>query len=475
MAYETASQITDMTNVSLGQIAQILFSKGFTSQMNRTYRDYDNILMAMKQQQPTTEREYRYLLMTALGVNAIQYQNQGVTDVAFPQGDLSTTQEVTAVMKKIQATIELDRNVWERVKLAQFKYVDNPLALEIMNKMDAVKRVQARSLYGDGSGCIGVVSSVVADAPTVVSGNLVVTLSSADTAVGGGNTNWFHKGEIVVFASAAGALHAVTTSSGTPTQYRVLSSDRKNRKVVFAALDSNKGVLTVTAVNAVVAADLIYPVAVVQNGVAPDTTGTPDWGKISPVMAGLESLTANDNRLVFNVNYTGDLGGSRFDAGAGLFNVSAIEESLNETEQNVGQGKYKYDNLIMPYNAYSALLEGKEADRRFNSVEDSARGGRKFIYQYGDAALDCVKSYFCPFNRIFSIPKPASGEMGETGYALEFRGTDFRDVTAGGQKEFLKLVSGQYVNSVQSFLEAYAVLVAKQPAAVNVIHNFLMV
>ena len=65
--------------------------------------------------------------------------------------------------------------------------------------------------------------------------------------------------------------------------------------------------------------------------------------------------------------------------------------------------------------------------------------------------------------------------MGETGYALEFRGTDFRDVTAGGNKEFLKLVQGQYVNSVQSFLEAYAVLVAKQPAAVNVIHNFLMV
>ena len=473
MAFSTASQITDMTNVSLGQIAQILFSKGFTSTMNRTYRDYDNILMSMKQQQPTTEREYRFLLMTALGVNAVQYQNQGTTDVAFPQGDLSTTKEVVAVMKKIQTTIELDRNVWERVKLAQFKYVDNPLALEIMNKMDASKRIQARSMYGDGSGSIGKVGSTA-----VTSGKLVITLDVSDMAVGGGNTNWFHKNEKIAFTTLAGAAHLATSAGGVNlTYFTVDSYSRKAHTVTLTGYTTGGVATAVTAAANVVATDLIYPVSALQAStlIGPDLSGTPDYGSVSPVMAGLESLCAADGRTVFGVQMAGELGGSQFDAGGGLFNVSSIEESMNETEQNVGAGKYKYDQLIMPYNAFSALIEGKEADRRFNSVEDSARGGRKFIYQYGDAALDCVKSYFCPFNRIYSMPKPASGEMGETGYAIEFRGTDFRDVTAGGQKEFLKLVSGQYVNSVQSFLEAFAVLVAKQPAAVNVIRNFLMV
>jgi hypothetical protein len=173
---------------------------------------------------------------------------------------------------------------------------------------------------------------------------------------------------------------------------------------------------------------------------------------------------------------SGQLGGSRFDAGGGLFDVSAIEESMNETEQNVGAGLYTWNQLIQPYNAFSALIEGKEADRRFNSVEDSARGGRKFIYQYGDQSLDCVKSYFCPFNRIYSVPKPKAGEMGENGYAVEYRGTEFKDVTVGGSKEFLKVASGGgYTNMVQSFLEGYTIMVAKHPAAVNVIHNFTMV
>ena len=474
MTYPTASQITDMTNVGLGQIAQILFSKGFSSQFNRTYRDYDNILMSWKQQQPTTEREYRYLLMTAMGVNAVQYQNQGVTNVAFPSGDLSTTQEVTALMKKLQVTVEIDRNVWERVKLAQYKYVDNPLAVEVMNKMDAAKRVQARALYGDGTGVIGVVGG----ANISVSGTgILIPLSTANTVVGGGNTNWFHKGEKIAFCDKDGAAHLAASAGGNNLAYAVVTStDRKNR-YVYATCYTSAGVLTTaTGAGTVVAGDFIYPVTVLDSSfVGPDRDTSIDYGTVSPVMCGLESLSQDDSRAVFGVTMAGALGGSRFDCGAAIFDSSAIEEAMNETEQNVGQGKYKYDQLVMPYNAYSALLEGKEADRRFNSVEDSVRGGRKFIYQYGDQALDCVKSYFCPFNRIYSVPKPASGEMGETGYAVEYRGTEFKDVTAGGQKEFLKHNGTGYTNMLQSFLECYTVIVAKQPAAIACLHNFLMV
>jgi hypothetical protein len=66
--------------------------------------------------------------------------------------------------------------------------------------------------------------------------------------------------------------------------------------------------------------------------------------------------------------------------------------------------------------------------------------------------------------------------MGESGYALELRGVEFRDVMLGANKEFLKVnSSGQYVNMLQSFLEGWSVLIAKQPAAINMIRNFKMV
>ena len=474
MAYPTASQITDMTNVSLGQIAQILFSKGFTSQMNRTYRDYDSVLINMKQGSATTEREYRYLLLKALGVNSVKWQQQGVTNVAFPKGDIGTTQEVVAVMKKLQATIELDLNMWKRVRAAQAKYIDNPLVMEIQSKLDVVKREQARALYSDGTGVIGVVGG----ANISVSGTgILIPLSTVDATVGGGNTNWFNVGEKIAFCDKDGVAHLVASGGGNNLAYAVVTRvDRKNRNVYATCYTSGDVLTTATGVGTVVATDFIYPASVLDSSfVGPDRDTSIDYGTVTPVMAGLESLAANDSRVVFGVTMSGLLAGSRFDHGGGIFDVSAIEESMNETEQNVGAGKYKYDNLIMPYNAFSALIEGKEADRRFNSVEDSARGGRKFIYQYGDQSLDCVKSYFCPFNRIYSLPKPASSEMGESGYALELRGVEFEDVALGNQKEFMKLGSSEYLNVMQSFLEGWAVLIAKQPAAINVIHNFTMV
>jgi len=472
MSYSTTSEIMDMTNVTPGYFAQILFSKGFTSQFSRSYREYDNILMSLKQDQATTERSYQYLLQTAMGVNAIQYQNQGQTDVAFPAGDPAEIQEVTAKMKKLQVTIELDRNVWERLKKAKFKYVDNPLAFEIMNKMDAAKRVQARSLFGDGSGCIGIISSAAASG-----GKLEVTLSTANTSIGGGNTNWFHKNELVAPCEADGTPITLT-GHATGVKWKVERGNRKNKKVVFTVLTSAGLPVTVTDATLSAAAGRLYPVTVLTDSFEGPDVSSPlsiDWGVITPVWAGLESLTANDGRTVFGVVYSGELGGSVFDHNGELFDVSAIEESMNETEQNVGPGKYKYNNIVMPYNAYSSLIEGKEADRRFNSVEDSKRGGRKFIYQYSDQALDCIKSYFCSLNRIFSIPAPAQGEMGETGFALEYRGTDFENVEADGVKTFMKVSNGKYVNTVQSFLEAYTVMIAKQPAAITRIENFGMV
>jgi hypothetical protein len=472
----TYSISNDMTNVSLGQVAQILFSKGFTSQMNRTYADFDNVLMSMKSGSPTTERTYQYLLLTALGINSHKWQQQGAGAVAFPSADAVTTQEVTAYMKQLQTTVEIDAIVWDRIKKADKKYVGNPFEVELQAKIDVIKKAQARALHGDGSQCLGVVGSVSA-----ASNKLVVVLSTANTVIGGGNTNWFHKGEKVFFTTSAGAAQAADgVGTKDAVAFVVESVNRKTFTVTMGGLTTAGAAVAVGAVNEISAGDYIYPLNAqdgtnAYQGPNVSTIAGTDFGVLTPAMAGLETLTAQDNRKLFGVSMIGELGGTQYDCGASLFSVEHIEEGFNEVEQNVGAGKYKWNQLLMPYNAYSALLEGKEADRRFNSVEDSVRGGRKFIYQYGDNALDCRKSFYCAFNRIWGIPTPSAGEMGESGYALEFRGTPFEAVSVNGQKEFLKPSSaGGYTNVLQSFLQAYATMIAKQPAACLRLHNFLM-
>jgi hypothetical protein len=285
----------------------------------------------------------------------------------------------------------------------------------------------------------------------------------------------------VFFTTSAGAAQAADgVGTKDAVAFVVESVNRKTYTVTLGGLTTAGAAVNVGAVNEISAGDYIYPLNAqdgtnAYQGPNVSTIAALDFGTLTPCMAGLETLTAQDSRKLFGVTMAGELGGTQYDAGASLFSVEHIEEGFNEVEQNVGAGKYKWNQLLMPYNAYSALLEGKEADRRFNSVEDSVRGGRKFIYQYGDNALDCRKSFYCAFNRIWGIPMPASGEMGESGYAVEFRGTPFEAVTVNGQKEFLKPSSaGGYTNVLQSFLQAYATMIAKQPAGVLRIHNFTM-
>jgi hypothetical protein len=454
----TFSNIDNLTN---GQILQILFSKGLTSQMTRDYADYDNVLFDMNSGN-ATEREYRYFILKSLGNNAIKWQNPGTTGRAFPQGNQVTTQEVTAKMKEIQCTIELDWNLWDRARLAPAKYAE-PLEVEIQAKLDATKREMAKKLYGDGSGILGTVASVSA------SGHILsVVLSAANTAAG--FIANFEVGDKVVPADPTSmADHVPTGTGGTVAYLKVESVDRQTASFTascWAAADTQ--VTTITAV--VTAADVFYSY---QQTTRVNTSSVADYGFATEIMAGLESLTATDGRVVHGVTMAGVTGGSRVDCSGLPIDVSNIEAIMNLVKIKQGVGRYTWDQLLMAFETQSAFLDSRESDRRFISVEDVVRGGRKFVYQHRNSTLTCVDSEFCPKNRVYSLPKPKSGEMGETGFAVEFKGTPFDYVKSGNQDQFLKpSAAGGYVGVVQSFLNAYGVIVAKCPGALGVLENF---
>ena len=465
---------SNIDSLSNGAILQILFSKGLTSQMSRDYEDFSNILMSLKAPGANAvDRQYNYYLLKALGPKAVKWQNPGATGGrAFPTGSQVTTQEVTAKQKEIQATIELEWNLWDRVRKGEVSYAE-PLEVEIQAKLDVVKREMAKALYGDGTGILGTFSSVAFSG-----GKAIVTVKSGNTDKG--FIGWFEPGDEVVCYDTTGAtLHlmanAADDAAGQTAYFVVDSIDRANNKVTLVGYNSSGTELTLTQVSGTTPTadgDIFYRRV---QGTRVNTSSISDYGIATEVMAGLESLTADDGRTVFGITMSGLTSGTRQDAGGDLIDRMDIERLMNNLKIRVGVGKYNWNQMVMAYETQSEFIDSKDADRRFNLITDATHGAQVYAYQHRGTTLKCVDSEFCPKNRIHVLPTPKSGEHGESGYAIEFRGTEFENVSVGGQDTFLKAGSaGGYEGMIQQFLNAYAVMIPKHPAACGVIDNFTL-
>jgi len=162
----------------LGKILQIAFNDGIRNQISTDFRDFEMVKRAKVS--GSLPRELRFMFQTSLGAAAIQYASPGAgANRVFPNSQQVKIQENTAVMKELQATIELEYNLFDRARKSPERY-GQPLEIEINSKMSAAKRRLAADLYGDGTGVVGTVASA-----TPLSGTTtVVTLSSSDTAKG---------------------------------------------------------------------------------------------------------------------------------------------------------------------------------------------------------------------------------------------------------------------------------------------------
>jgi len=255
-----------------------------------------------------------------------------------------------------------------------------------------------------------------------------------------------------------------------PVYWRVVERDFDNDKVTLQGLDSAFAEVNVTSISVQPGAgEVFYKFG---QPTVPDLTSISDYGTVSEAMPGFESLTAADGRTVHGITMNGATKGTRFDAGDTSLDVSHLESVMNNVKINVGQSSYAWKMGILAPQAYSQFINGRETDRRFNSVDDVTRGARKWVYQHRNDTIELVSSEFAKKKRFYIMPEARQSQ----GKVFEYHGTDFMPVKAPNGSEFhLKASSaGGFENTIVSYMDSYGTLICKHPAAVAVIENFTL-
>lgn len=457
----------NITEQKLGKFLQIVFTAGVMNQISEDHRDWE---MVMKNRVGDPDgRSRRFLFQKSFGAAAIQYRNPGQSGQSFPSAQQISVEEHEAVYKELDATIEIEYNLWDRARKSPAKYAE-PLAMEFMSKTVAAKRRLAADLYGDGSGAVGEVASV-ADG----SASTVVTLSSANAAKG--HIGFFEYGDLLVAVvdsetnSQADAAPAPTVT-GTFAAWRVVEVRRSTSlsaadSVVLEPVDASGAALSLTASN-LPAGAIFHRVG--QPSIRSKTAFAGlDAGSATEVIAGLESLASADGRLIHGITMSGSNAATVLDAGGAAFDSSLVQSGMSKVKLRVGEGKYGWKMLVMAPETQDSLIEARETDRRFQSVEDNKRGIRFWAYQHGNDVLETYTSEFVPKKRVYALPEAKAGQK----KVIEFYGTDFEPVRANGGDEFhLKPASSGHQRVISSYLTAHGLLLSNHPAAILKIENF---
>lgn len=409
---------------------------------------------------PEEGRELRFLLRSAYGSHAAQFVT--VDGGAYPGANRATITEGTAQFKDYALTIEMERTLIQKA-VSDFSRYGEPLAEEMRSKTIAMSRILSGSAYRDGTGVLGTQSSTAGDySPT---NNAIYTLDTADTARG--FVGWFELGDRVNFYSPDGTTErAPTVASGTFDHFVVIDRDRANDKVTLGPRDSSGAVLNATADNTIAAGDLIY-----RDGqpTKPDLSAialTDDLNTASEEWAGLSAFARNDGQVVNGIALSGALGNTTKDAGGNPIDSQVFQQLMSQVMVAVGAGRYSYNSAMMAWETLDALVESREVDRRFQSVQDNQRGVSSLGYVAGKNTLVFEADEFCPKNRIYCLPEGKKG-------VLQFHGSDFEFVQPeGGQKFFLRPNGSGHDRTIRAYMEGSGTLLCTHAAALGLIRNF---
>jgi len=470
--------VSQVTALDLGYFLQIAFSDGIRNQLSSDYKDWEMIKQVALNATPDG-RQLQYLLQTGYGPSAVQAR--GVTQAAFPASQKASSSEGVATYKEFDATIEIEYNLWNRARKAPAKYVE-PLANEISSKTIATKRFMASLVYGDGTGVVGETevyptTSNTAALTSPVSDALTFKIS-AGTSVRGHVGN-FQNGDILVLRDADGtasALAVTTATTNAPVYWKVVSKSRSAGTATLQGLDSSfASVGNITVIGTQAATGAVFYRYGQNTGATTGLdlsaiTSATDYGTLTEVFAGLESLTANDNRKIHGINLTGSSAGTRLDGNNTAIDGDMIHELMDEVKLNVGKNQYKWSKAVSAPQVIRKLISDRDSDRRFNVSDDLKSGSRKFTYQHEEDTLEFVSSEFSPSKRIWLFPEGKSGNS----KVLEFHGTDFEPVKGQDMSAFhlRPSANGGHERVMTSYMEALAVLICKHPAAFGVITNF---
>lgn len=454
MAFSNISQL------ALGNYLQIAFVEGVHKQISVTYPEWE--MVERMRVGSVDGREARFLMQTALGYAAAQNRNPGIKS-DFPAGDESTISEGTLDYKELDATIQLEYNLYRRILESKSKYDASALAMEVDAKMTVLKRLMCQQFYGDGTGCLGRISSV-----SISGGRAVVTLRSNSTDQG--FAGWFQFGDKVNHKAAAGtAGSSVTLGSGTFSYWRVYDRNTTSgtNTVTLDAYDNTDTKQTVNSWSPTTGEQFV------RNGqpTVANLTSISDYGTATEALCGLDGLIRNDGGTTHGIVLSGATAGTVYDNGAALIDTNTIEQAMNQALNAVGAGRYKWPKMLCNRETRSAFIDSRETDRRFNSSTDSVRGTSKFTYQHEDDAIELQGSEFCPHFRAYILPEGKSDGQ----KVLQFRGTDFKPARAENGDVFMFAPSssgGVHQRMMVSYLSGMGQLLSLHPAACIAINNF---
>ena len=451
---------SNISNQALGKFLQVAYIDGIRNQISEDFQDFEFVKMG--REGDPNGKQLNFLLKTSYGPSAVQYRNPNFT-TDFPKSQRIKTSEYSAFYKEIESTVEIEYNLWKQAKRSPAKYAE-PLAEELLSKVYAAKRRLAADLYGDGTGVVGQVTS--ADDTNIATGVVAVTLTTTDAARG--HLGFFEFDDALIAADLTGTP-VVPTTAATFYGWLVVARDRKNSIVTLQAVDSDYTPIAVTGAPAsnLVATNVFYRVG---QPTIPDLTSPGDYGSVTEVMAGLESLAAADGRLVHGITMSGSLAGSVEDFGTASLDTNAFENALNDVKIRTGEKAYAYKKMMTSPEVHSFFITGREGDRRFQTVDDTKRGGKIFGYQHRSDFLEMVGSEFCPRTRIW-MPGEARQNQGKT---VECWTTDFESVQANDSGEFHLKPSpnGGHQRLITTYMEASGVMLSRHPAAIASIRNF---
>jgi len=439
---------------ALGLYLKIVSQNGVYSQLSENCAGWKNILKRKKS--PGEGRERRYLLRSAFGSAAAAFV--GVNgDVAYPNAHKATLAEALAYYKDFALTVEVERAVLARALGDMGKYGE-PLAEEIKCKTIAMSRMLSAALYQDGTGVIGYISTVV-----IASGKLTIVLDTADSTNDRSHIGWFEYGDKIKFANTAGTAKDINTA--THSYYAITAVDRENDTVTVASYTSAGVLVTIGSgdIDTLAAGNVIY-----RSGSTPiDLTAissTTEYGTLTSAFVGFPTLFAADNRKIHNINMTGPIKGTQKDVGGLALDSQHFQQLVSLQKVAVGEGTYKWNSATMAPEVLDALVESRETDRRFTSIQDNKKGVAALGYVHGKDTLMFETDEFTPKKRSYVIPG---------GDVLQFFGSEFDWVRPeGGSKFFLKPSDGGHYRTVRAYMEGSGLLTCVHPQACGVLKNF---
>ena len=454
-----AAEISNLlANVNVYQFLKIYQMTGFTRNLSENSDMWNHVKQLSEMD--ATARSVKYLQIKELGYGAVQAMAADGSGT-FPAAQRSALEEPEALYKEWAWTVDVPRVLEGKTGSELMQYA-KPLATELDNKQIAFARLKCIELQGDGTGSIGRLNG----AASYSANTLTFTINEATAYAGQSFTRWFQEGDLVKVAAPADSTARLAANAGgnRVSVFKVTNIDDDAKTVTVVGYTASDNDTTITGIGTIATTDHIY-----RTGTTPNSGGIStiaiDYAKVSQVMAGLETLTADDGRTVHGVSQTGAIKGTRKDLNAAVLDSKHFQQLLSELKRKAGKGRYSYDSAFMADEAYDSIVESRETDRRFHSIEDSDRGTKGVGYVHGRDRVEFIPDEFCHAQRIWVLPTGKD--------ALCYLGKDAKQVAPNGSDPMrLSVSSAGYGRNMETNFEQAGVLISKHPRALGVIEDF---